>query len=536
MKKMKRLVALALSVVMVLAMSVFAFADETSQTFTITAPTDSQNNHTYEVYQIFTAKLTTEEENGESKQILSDVKWGKNGTGNKGTSVDAKILNEIKNASGDDTAKLEIISKHVDLKSDKYGEVSKSKNLKVPAGYYLIKDVDNSLKDESGKPLHDSYTKYIVQVANDITISPKADKPSVEKKVQENKKYQDDKTYGTGYNDTADYNIGDMVPFELIGTVPDMSQYKAYKYTFHDTLSEAFDNVDKQDIKVYVADNKKGEKETYITDKFNITSSGNQITVFTDNLKGIEGVSQGKFIIVRYSAKLNSNAAIGQGTVKESGQGNINKVYLTYSNNPNQGGEDEEGKTPEDVVIVFTYQLVTNKVDGQDESKKLSGVTFKLYRQNGDKKEWAIVDNESKKLTGWTTTEADGTTLTSDENGQFKVIGLDAGTYYIHEIATLSGYNKLENDVTVVIKANTSNGQAGAGQVTELEELNVKVDTEQSYKGEKETGTASITIKNNKGSNLPSTGGIGTTIFYIVGGILMVGAAVLLITKRRAEN
>lgn len=522
MKKMKRLVALALSVVMVLAMSVMAFADETSQTFTITAP---DNDHTYEVYQIFTAKLTSEN----NEQILSDVKWGKNGKGIQGATVDANILKDIKDATGNDSAKLEIISNYVTLTAEnKYGTVSKGHNLEnVPAGYYLIKDVNGSQENKD-----DSYTKYIVQVVGDVTIAPKADKPSVEKKVKENKKYQQNEGYGTGYNDTADYSIGDAVPFELIGKVPDMSQYATYKYTFHDTLSVAFNNVDRNAIKVYVADDKVGTSETEITGFFTITSSDNQITVSTENLKGIKGVSGGKYIIVRYSATLNSNAAIGQETVGETGQGNINKVYLSYSNNPNQGGEGEEGRTPEDQVIVFTYKLDTTKVDGANQNK-LQGVTFKLYKETDDNKKWAQVTDG--KLSGWTDNEAAATVLTSDANGLFSVAGLDAGTYYLHEVATLPGYNKLENDVNVAIAANTSNGQNGEGQVEELTEIKVTADGKNGT-GDASTGTAAITVANNKGSNLPSTGGIGTTIFYIIGGILMVGAAILLITKRRAEN
>lgn len=208
---------------------------------------------------------------------------------------------------------------------------------------------------------------------------------------------------------------------------------------------------------------------------------------------------------------------------------------MTYSNNPNQSGEGtpEEGKTPDDKVIVFTYKLNTNKIDG-DTRKQLEGVTFNLYKKDANNtKKWAQVENG--KLTGWADNEEQATTLTSDSKGLFSVEGLDDGTYYIHEIATLPSYNKLEKDVEVVITANTSNGQNGAGAVTELTELEVTADGEAGT-GIAGTGTASITIANNKGSNLPSTGGIGTTIFYVVGAILMVGAAVLLITKRRAEN
>lgn len=530
MKKMKKVMALLLSLVMVLAMSVVVFATEpsspaTSGTYTITI-NNSKTGHTYEAYQIFTGTL--------SDDTLSDIQWGDG----VNTTGQTQLGNASKKAATLTTeAQAAAFAKSVAPYLQGAVESSfadgKYTISGLQAGYYLVKDKNNTLTSAD-----DCYTAYIMQVVRNVTAIPKGEKPSVEKKVQENVK-TDNTTdgYGDRYNDTADYNIGDAVPFKLIGTVPDMSKYAKYKYTFHDTLSNAFDRP--ITISVYVASDKAGTDKMPVTDGFtpNIvvnTDKTVSITVSTDDLKTIKytkgaetatEVQEGQYIIVEYKAVLNSNARVGQ---KEPG--NTNEVYLTYSNNPNQSGDGkpEEGHTPVDKVIVFTYELDVNKVDGAD-NKKLEGVTFNLYKKENDVKKYAKVVNG--KLAGWTETEAEATELKTDTDGLIKVAGLDDGTYYIHEIKPLAGYNSIA-DVEIVITADTSNGQSGNGAVSELVSIDVTANGVAGT-GNAAAGTATVTIANNKGSNLPSTGGMGTTIFYVVGSILVLGAAILLITKKR---
>lgn len=523
MKHMKKIVGVLLAMIMALAMTMTAFAA------TVTVPSDGiLKDHTFTAYQV----LSGREESG----VLSDVKWGSGINSDDflaalkadttygslftdctdGAAV-AKVLgdNNINTALANAVAKLAYANK------TGTGTALTSGENTLADGYYLVVDTTENVAAGS------AYNTSLLQVVGNINITVKTDAPTVEKKVLEDDKYNQDGGYGTGYNDVADYNMGDAVPFHLIGSVPDMSRYDTYKYIFHDTLSAGL-TLNEDSIKVYVASDKAG------TDKAEITGwtkavDGQSFTVSFTDLKTVSGVSQGKYIIVEYTATLNQNAVVGL-------NGNPNEVYLEYSNKPDQSGSGDTGntgKTPEDKVIVFTYELDTTKVDGQDNTKKLEGAEFKLH--NADNK-WAIVNSENKVI-GWSDTEDGGSTLTSDANGLFKVIGLDDGTYYLKETKAPTGYNLLSKEITVVIKATTTNGQTWTDGVASsaLTKLEVTADGKAGT-GDTSTGIAGITVANNKGSTLPETGGMGTTIFYVLGTILVLGAAVMLITKRRMNK
>ena len=491
MKAMKQLAAMVLSVIMVLALAAPAFA--AGDTYTITAP---NNGHTYEVYQIFTGDL--------HEGVLSNVKWGKNGTGTEGEAVSAEIITELTGTTGTDTAKLEIISKYVDLESTEFGKVTNGRPLQVPSGYYLIKDVDGALEGEE-----DAYTLYIVEVVGDVTISPKSDVPESEKKVKDINDTEESTPSNwhgdEGWQDSADWDIGDKVPFQLKGTVADnYDNYKVYQFIFHDKESAGL-TFDPYSVKVYV-------DGTEIETGFEVKTSGLDddctFEVVFEDLKKIESVNAGSVITVEYESELNSNAVIGS-------EGNPNTMHLEFSNNPNDEQGGETGETPDDTVIVFTYKTVINKVDG--ENKPLTGAEFTLEKK--------VKDDEAEGGYKWVAI----TSVKNDEGTTFTFSGLDDGDYRLTETKTPDGYNTIDpieftitatHEVKSDNPALTSlNGNATTGEITFTSN----------------TGDGSLTadVVNKSGATLPETGGMGTTLFYIVGGILVLGAGILLITRRR---
>ena len=525
MKKMKKVMALLLSLVMVLAMSVVAFADgsgSTANTYSLTI-TGTKEGHKYGVYQIFTGDISGEL-NGE--KVLTNVKYGSNYIPegkNKGDAVEKAVLDTITNADAFAQSLVTVGSAYKTVDSTADNTVISG----LPAGYYLVKDSEKV----TGQ---DAATRFILQVVGDTSVAVKSDVPAVEKKVQENAKNvnpsgtdTDDRipSYNVPakYNDVADYNIGDKVPFQLIGTLPsNYADYTTYKYIFHDTLSKGLTYND--DAKVYVLN---GTTKTEITDTNlrKVESSGNALTVTFDNLKDVTGVTKDSKIIVDYTATLNEAAEIGL-------PGNPNEVYLEFSNNPNNGGNGETGETPKDKVIVFTYELDVTKIDANQKETKLKDAEFKLHNKEN---QWVVVD-KNNMVKEWTSDESQASTLKSGDDGLFKVIGLDDGVYYLKETKAPQHYNLLSNEIKLTITATTSNGQTWKsgepGDALTVLSINVG-DATESATGERDKGIVSMNVENSKGSTLPTTGGMGTTIFYVVGSILVLGAAILLITKKR---
>lgn len=488
MKTLKKAMSVLVSLLMIFTFALPAFADSAT-TYTITAPATT---HQYEIYQIFTGDL--------SEGILSNVKWGVNGTGTKGEAVASAVIDELTAVnSRPDSEKLDVVKKYAKL-NNPVATITNGATYRAVAGYYLIKDKDNTV---SGT---DTYTTYIVQVVGDVTITPKSNVPSFEKKVKDT----NDTTGATSdWQDSADYDIGDEVPFKLEGTVAsNYADYKTYYFAFHDK-AEAGLTFNKDSVKVYV-----DSKE--ITSGYNVeTSPADKDTfdVVFDNLKTITDVRAGSKITVEYTATLNEGAVLGN-------QGNVNTAHLEFSNNPNKvhggSGKPETGNTPEDSVIVFTYQVVVNKVKADGEA--LSGAEFKLEKvlEDGTQKTVAVVKN------------TEGTTFTFN--------GLDDGDYVLTETVTPATYNTIE-PIRFTVTADhkiTWNGEARDAILTSLSG-NVTSGTAD-FMPDKTEGSLTTDVVNQSGATLPGTGGIGTTIFYVIGGLLMAVAAVLLITKKRMNS
>jgi len=401
---------------------------------------------------------------------------------------------------------------------------SNDKFADVNQGYYLI--AETTLGDTS-----DTYSLVMLDTAGqeDLVVNTKEGKPVVEKKV-----LNVNETTGISvWGDVADSDMGDAVNFKITGTVADKyADYATYYYSFVDTMEKGLTY--NGDAKVFVVN---GSSTVDVTAQFTIVASQNAVTNLPDgftaaaDLKQLTGVqiSATTKIVVEYTATLNDHAVIGT-------TGNQNAVYLEYENDPYSTGVSRTraltkpatlSRTPVDVNIVFTYEAVVNKIDKNGDP--LNGAGFTLYKWIKDG-----VSTENGKVDGWVAMGDEITGVTT-----FQYPGLDAGKYKLVESTVPDGYNKCD-DIAFEIVANF-NTEVDPVALTELKVLDnlgfcISEGEAASFAADVNTGKITTSIVNLSGTKLPGTGGVGTTMFYIFGGVLVLGAVVLLVTKRRMAS
>ena len=487
---MKKLMAALLAVAMVCAMAIPAFAAV------------DISSHTFEAYQIFAGDL--------NEGTLSNVKWGSNVT-------DPDFLNALKTANTaysactDAKGVAEALSSTPSLAADfaKFAAehvtgtavaTGTGSVTLLSAGYYLIVDTTN-VTDK-----HDAKNLSLLKVSSATTVTPqvKTDIPTLEKKVKD---INDTTGVESDWQDSADYDIDDMIPYKLTATLGNLSNYDTYYVKFVDTMTNLTYVTDSATVKINTT-------TTLTSSQYKLTWNeiSKTLEIEIPDVKAL-GAGNGSVITVEYNATLDSTAVIGS-------EGNPNYAHLVFSNNPNGVGY---GETPDDKNIVFTYKVDANKVN--PEGTELPGAAFELWKKVGS--DWVSkgIVNATKKSDG-TYTIDNATNVT-----KFVWNGIDDGDYKLVEVVTPAGYNTMADllfTVTATHEENANNPK--------LLTLTGDTTTGDVITGNPNTGILTSQIINHRGTTLPGTGGIGTTIFYVIGGGLMVAAAILLITKKRMEN
>ncbi|MBP3815965.1 MAG: isopeptide-forming domain-containing fimbrial protein [Firmicutes bacterium] len=526
----KKLFSLLLIAVMVLSSFSAVFADGETTTITIDANGSSatMSDHTFKAYQIFTGQM------GDDK-TLGNVEWAsginssafltalKNDAtiGSKfaactdAASV-AKVIAENLN-----TAELEKVAQIAtrNVAGNGITLVNGANELTLADGYYVVVDATANV-GENGV-----YNPGVLVKSGDaVTIKVKTDKPSSDKGVKDKNDSTDDDY--TAYQDSADHDIGDKVPYQIVATVPagtGAAKYQApYIITFKDTMSKGltYDGNAANAYTVKVLKNgtevaNSGLTVTYANPTPNPAltgeyEGGSYHTWTTSDLRTVITDDTAEYkIVIEYEATLNTDAKIGAA-------GNPNKFNIDYTNKPDHVGDGAPtGETPEDTCIVFTYKVVVDKVDESD--KPLPNAGFTLYKKAKDGS-W----NEVEKID-------------ASANTSFTFKGLDDGEYKLSETATPAGYNTME-DITFTITAShpglvlpeLNGAQSGLADGAAAA-LTFTRDTN-------DEDSLDTKVVNRKGSVLPETGGMGTTIIYILGAALVVGAGVVLVSRKKVND
>ncbi len=504
MRNTKKAISILLTLLMVVGMmSTFAFA--TSVTI---RDTDGSTTE-YEAYQILAGTYDA------ASKKLTNVTWGSNiGDEAKtalGGGTDNKYAANFANAhkSDDDAAARQLATTLATTKGYITGSpIAINENTNLNNGYYLVTEKGALSSDIA------TGTRFVLKVIgnDEITIDvtkKKTSTPTPDKKVK---------------NETQTAEIGEnhAFQFELSAELPDqetLDEYKTYTIKMTDTLSDGI--TFKQIDKVYYKTTKEDSEHTvaYTPNVEGIKKAGGgSFSVTLSDIKALK-IPAGSTIYVEYTVYLNENAVVGK-------EGNLNTYKLEYSKNPNSEGLGEK----EDTSRVYTGLITVKKYGDGDESRLLSGAVFVVKNSKGE----YLSVNATTKAVSWIdlgTVKAEdlakaynnGTVTINDKtisafvtgtNGLAEIKGLNAGTYKLTEIIAPEGYNILNGDTDVTLSAAQGDG------------VNDTILTMENTKP----------VNNMSGSTLPETGGIGTTIFYILGAILVIGAGVVFVTRRRMHS
>lgn len=525
-KTIKKLLAALLAVAMVCAMAIPAFAYNPGET-----EENLNGTHGYSAFQIFKGVISKD------NPTLSDVDWGQNITepdiflanlkndptiGEKfETAATAQevlaVISQWSNSDDNSIAFARVVCSYLYPNADAKPEpviTDHTGGINIPkSGYYLIVDTTYFNPGDYYHAYNSFFLLNVPQVPYVVPINRKVVKPTVEKEVYDNQ----DGANEAGFGSSADHAINEEFQFKLTATLPAnpdraYDYYDEYMVTFCDTLSAGI-TFDRWDTVVI---NNGGADIPIPAENYYSDASNQDLTLSIEDVKTCApglNLNNGATITVTYTAHLNEKAYVNTAGGASNTE-NKNSVYLIYSNNPRSSAFFD--RTPESAVCVYTYQLNNTKYHDDDtQGNELEGAGFKLYSDADCKNEVELYQDGEFYYPIKNATGKEAVEMKSAANGQFNVKGLDAGTYYLKETTPPKDYNACADKKIVISATHT--------------EYNVILSGESNLNNK-------IINKKAGGITLPSTGGIGTTIFYVVGGGLMVAAIVLLVTKKRMEN
>ena len=572
MKHMRKIMALVIAMVMMAAMIVPAMADD-PVTYKITLQNDDQTGtHTYSAYKILSGDLDA------NTNELKNLDWAL-------TPAQANALLTLLKADATFGVGVNNAFYGIDSVTAQNSAQTAAKFAKVFSGEADESDKAKALAVAMGTVVEDEQVP--VAQSSTTTSQPTVDVVAKSNTVSSSKFVDDVNDSDTTEDEvewekTADYDIGDIIPYKLVGTLPsNYDDYERYYYKFTDTMTHlTLYEDDTHKTKVYVfedatsAENDTMSKAKDITDFFTIgTNDTANLTVEIkdwaatgDDKLGLKNIpattatiDADSVIVVYYYAKLGEDAVIGN-------YGNPNTMTLEYSKNPNKEGIGDKGETPEDKNVVFTYNVEVDKVD--ENLQALKGAAFALFKKlanpSDEQKTKSILDVRANGVT-----LEEKVTVYKSGNDYYLLIknwpqnaagntfsydGIDDGEYLVAETIVPEGYNPAA-DAKFTVSADT---EADTGSSTGYKLKDFQVTSSNGFTGSDVGAAATVSegtgasaksytiaantdgaaraagaIKNQSGAILPSTGGIGTTIFYVIGAMLVVGAGIILVTRRR---